>query len=657
MARKKEKREDAGTQANATSFWVERRSDIIVAILLAVACVAIFYQVAKFDFVGLDDDVYVYENPIVATGLTSNNIAAAFTSFQADNWHPITWISHQLDVTLFGVNPGAHHVVNLVFHIANSILLYFLISGITGSRWKSAVVAVIFAVHPAHVESVAWIAERKDVLSTLFWILASFAYVRYARDGANKRAYWLAVVLFAIGLMAKPMLVTFPFALLLLDYWPLKRLSEFRWDSIRPLVVEKIPFFALSVASAVITVIAQRAHGAVQSLETFTMTERIANAVVSYAKYVAMLFYPANLAVWYPFERDLSVPQVIGSAIFLIAVSAISIWQIRKRPYLFVGWFWFVGTLVPVIGLVQVGRQALADRYTYIPYIGLSLAVVWLIGELLQVFRAPFIAQRVAAVVCLLALAAFAFGHVPVWKNSETLFTQALDVTKNNYLIEANFCRYLETANRIDDAFRHCTAAIQIDPRGVVALNTLGSVQLKQGKAEEARNTFQQVTEIDPNYSLAYANQSIAAGRLGNLEVALAKFQLAVSHDQGGFFDAGRRAEAYSSIGSSAFAAKRYDLAGRAFELALEATPNNAEYQRSLAMAYRSAGRSGEAVKLLQGIIEKYPNIPETYNTLGIIYAEQNRMPEAVAQFQKALQINPGFTPAQTNLRRALDSK
>jgi len=630
---------------------------LLVAGLIALACLVIYYRVTGFDFINLDDDIYVYENAMVAAGLSAKSIAAAFASFHATNWHPVTWISHQLDVSLFGLNGGSHHAINVALHIGNSALLFFLLSGLSGDRWKSAFAAAVFAIHPAHVESVAWIAERKDVLSTLFMLLAMFAYWRYTQDTTNKRTYLIALVLFAIGLMAKPMLVTFPFLLLLIDYWPLKRIDEFRWTNLRPIIVEKIPFFALSAISAVVTIVAQKTGGAVQSLETFSLQDRLANAVVSYAKYVVMMFYPTNLAVWYPFDKNLTGLQIGASAILLAVISAICIWQIRKRPYLFVGWFWFIGTLVPVIGIIQVGRQALADRYTYVPYIGLSVAVIWLVGEFAERIRVPVAARAAVAGIAIAVLGVVAYGQVSYWKNSETIYTRALNVTQNNYLVEANYCRYLDQLNRLDEASRHCTAAVAIDPRGVDALNTLGDLQLKQGKLDDAKQNFQKVIEIDSNYSLAYANLGIIETKSENFEAAINYFDQAVSHDASGFFDAGRRAEAYSSIGSAALAKKKYDMSAKAYERAIEAAPNNGDFQRNLAVSYRLLGRPEDGIRMLEAMIQKNPNSPEAYNTLGIIYAEQNRMPEAIVQFQRALQINPGFSPAQSNLKKALDSK
>jgi tetratricopeptide (TPR) repeat protein len=648
------KRPDVKSAPAAGNFAAQRKQDLMIAGLIALACVVIYGQVVGFDFINLDDDIYVYENGAVAAGLSARSIAWAFGTFHAANWHPVTWISHQLDVTLFGLNAGGHHVLNVAFHTANSLLLFFLLRTITADRWKSAVAAAIFAIHPAHVESVAWIAERKDLISTLFWLLTSLAYVRFTKDADNRRYYWIALTLFGVGLMAKPMLVTLPFVLLLLDYWPLKRLDEFSWSRLSPLVQEKLPFLALSAVSAIITIIAQSSAGAVQTFERFSLQDRIANSVVSYARYFVMMFYPADLGVWYPFDRDISSAQVAMSAILILAISGFSVWQIRKRSYLFVGWFWFVGTLVPVIGLVQVGRQGLADRYTYVPFIGLSIALIWLVAELADLVRIPVLAKQAAIVIALAILSTVAFSQVSHWKNSETLYTRTLQVTNSNYLVEANYCRYLEKLNRLDEAFNHCSVATANDPRGTDAFNTLGSVQLKQGKLDDAKQNFKRAIEIDSGYALAYANLAIAATKQDNVETALAYFDQAVNKDAAGYFDARRRAEGYSSIGYAALVQKRFDVAAKCYEQALDAVPDNPDFQRNLAISYRAQGRPGDAIRLLQSILQRNTNSAETHNTLGIIYAEQNRRQEAILEFQRALQLNPNFSQAQTNLKNAM---
>lgn len=639
------------TDANATFF--DRHRSIVVMLALAVLVAIIYAATVGFDFINLDDDLYVTNNAAVRGGLSFGFLKWAFTAFYAANWHPITWISHGLDVSLFGVEAGAAHAVNVIFHAANSIILFYVVKLFGGRFWESAAVAAIFAVHPAHVESVAWIAERKDVLSTLFWLLSTFFYIKFVRDSANQKLYFASLIFFAVGLAAKPMLVTLPFTLLLLDYWPLARIDKFNAKAIWPLIREKLPFFALAAASSIVTIFAQQAGGAVQSTTLIPFTARLANASVAYAKYVAMMFYPANLGAWYPFDANLDSATIAVSVALIVGVSAVCIWQISTRKYLFAGWFFFLGTLVPVIGILQVGRQAMADRYTYVPYIGLSIAIVWLASDVFKRLKPPV--QAVAAIcgIVLLALSAVAFKQVSYWKNTETISLRTLAVTQNNYLIESNYCNYLERLNRLDEAAAQCRAAIEHDPTLVEAWNNLGTVQMKQNKWDEARASFEKTIELAPKYSLAYGNLAKVETNAQNVAKAVEYLNKAIAVDEGGFFDSKRRAEAYSNVAATAMKLQKYEVAAEAYKNALEANPQDTELSRNLAAAYRSLGRANEAVPILLDVIKRNPNSAEAHNTLGIIYAEQNRKPEAIQQFQRALQINPNFAQAKANLQKA----
>ena len=636
------------------SFY-ETNKNLIVSLALTLVTLAIYAQVVGFDFINIDDDIYITENPFVSRGVNFNNFKWALTAFHASNWHPLTWLSHQLDSGFFGLSAGGHHAVNVVFHIANSILLFALVKKLTGAFWKSAMVAAVFAVHPAHVESVAWVAERKDVLSTLFWLLTTWFYIRYTENTTEKNFYWIAVVLFALGLTAKPMLVTLPFTLILLDYWALERFDKWNLQNLLPLVKEKIPFFILTIASVVLTIWAQGASGAIQSTEFISTIDRLQNAVLAYARYVVVLFYPANLGIWYPFDKDFNSIQVAASAIFLIVVTAFCVWQIRTRKYLFVGWFWFLGTLVPVIGILQVGRQALADRYTYVPYIGLTIAVVWLLAEVFE--RLKLNATVVAAIcgICLIVFSIVSFRQVSYWRSSETLFARTLAVTDKNYFVENNFCNYLEKKNRLDEAAAQCQAAIEHDPTLAVAYNTYGTVLMKQNKPAEAKRNFDKTLELDPNYTLAHANLVVLETTQGNIDAARSNLSKAIAADANNFYDSARLVDAYSSIAVAAMRQKRHDAAEEFFKKAIEITPNNLDFRRNLALSLHLQGKSAEAVKTLEDVIRQNPNFPEAHNTLGLIYAEQNRRQEAIAQFQKALQINPNFAPARSNLKKVME--
>lgn len=639
---------------------IERRSifgicpKYVVFAVLAVLCLIIYGQTLGFDFINIDDNQYVYENSFVSTGVNAANIIWAFTAFHSSNWHPLTWISHQLDSSLFGLNAGYHHLINVGFHIANSILLFALIRKLTDSFWKAAVVAAIFAVHPAHVESVAWVAERKDVLSTLFWLLTTIFYIRFARNLSDSRAYWISLLLFALGLMAKPMLVTLPFVLVLLDYWPLKRFEKWNVSSLVPIFKEKLPFFALSAISAIVTILAQGSSGAIQTIERIPFFERLINAIVSYAKYVIMLFYPVNLGVWYPYQNNFTVLQIAAAAILVIGVSAISVWQLKERKYLFVGWFWFLGTLVPVIGILQVGRQSLADRYTYVPYIGLLIAFVWLAAELFEKLQLNKAVTASICALCISILTGLAFIQVTYWKNTETISRHTLSVTENNYFIEHNFCNYLEGKNRLDEAVVLCKAAIEHDPMLAEGYNTLGTIQLKQNRVAEAAANFRKSIDLQPAYVMAYANLAIAEIREGNFEQAGTVLNQGIENDKYEFFDTKRKLDAYSTLAVEALKNKKYPVAEEFLRKSLDITPNDVDVQRNLAIALYSQNKTAEAVTILNGAIQQNPKMPELYNSLGLIYAGQNRNQEAAVLFQKALQIDPGFQPAKNNLAKLM---
>lgn len=641
-------RDDGGRTLNLPV----NRSKYPVFAALAVLCLIIYAQVYSFDFINIDDDQYVYENSFVAGGLKLANAVWAFTAFHSSNWHPLTWISHQVDSSLFGLNAGAHHLMNVLFHAVNSCLLFVVVKKLTGAFWRSALVAAIFAVHPAHVESVAWIAERKDVLSTLFWLLSAYFYIGYARDTWRKNSLWISLIFFAFGLMAKPMLVTLPFTFILLDYWALERFEKWNAANLLPLMKEKLPFFALSLISAVITIFAQSSSRAIQSFEQIPLSDRLVNALVSYAKYFAMLFYPMNLGVWYPFKNDHSVAQIVIASIVVLGISAVAVLQIYRRKYLFVGGFWFLGTLVPVIGILQVGGQSLADRYTYIPYIGLSIAVVWLAGELFEKYDLNKNAVAALCGVIIVLFTALSFRQTSYWKDNETLFARTLAITENNYFVEHNLCIALEKKNLLDQAEALCNASIKSNPKLADSYNTLGTIYLKQNDLNAAGENFRKAIEVDANFVLAYANLAISETRSGNIEQAGRYLDLAIEKDDRGFFDDRKKFDAFTTIGLESLKKQDYPTAESYLKKALSIVPNDLDARRNLAIALHSQNRSDEAIDILQNAIREFPNSAEAYNSLGLIYAEQNKKQPAIEMFQKALKINPNFAPARNNLSR-----
>jgi len=503
---------------------VKRAFVPVACAALVVLVVAVYAPVRGFAFVSFDDPQYVAANPVVARGLTWDGVGWAFTTWTQSNWHPLTWLSHMLDVQLFGLDAGAHHVVNVVLHAANTLLLFGVLGRMTGAWVRSAFVAALFAVHPTHVESVAWIAERKDVLSTLFLLLALSSYVAYVRTPSRSR-YALVVACFVAGLLAKPMLVTLPFLLLVLDFWPLRRATPWR-----ALVVEKLPLFALSAASCVVTFLAQRAGGAVMSTERLSVGGRVANALVSYVAYVGKTLWPTDLAVLYPIDAaSLTVVRALLAAALLAVVTVVAVREATRRPWLLVGWLWFLGLLVPVIGLVQVGNQSMADRYTYVPSIGLFIAIARTAGELAASrppLRTVLAAAGAAAVV---ACAVAARRQVETWRDSFTLWDHAVAATDRNLLAQLNRGTLLLGAGRIDEAQAQFEECLRDHPRCVIAMNNLGHVAMQRGRVADAERLFAEATRLDPDYVEARVNLGRALRRDGRLEEAVVAFREALS--------------------------------------------------------------------------------------------------------------------------------
>ncbi len=500
------------------------RQKLFISLGLLLAIVAVYWQVGQCEFINYDDHEYVADNPRINHGLTSSSVAWAWKAKVVSNWHPLTVLSHMLDCELFGVNPRAHHLVNLLFHALNTLLLFHVLQKLTREIWPSAIVAALFALHPLHVESVAWISERKDVLSTFFFLLAIWAYAHYAQrtEVRSQKSeagiptsglrpltsgqYWLALLFFALGLMSKPMLVTLPFVLLLLDYWPLRRF-ELKTENLKlktfvRLILEKLPFFALAAASSVVTMFYQR--GAIMPVEYLTISERLFNALISYARYLGKTFWPAKLAIFYPHPGAWAAWQIAASIAVLVAITSVVIWQIRRRPFLAVGWFWFLGTLVPVIGLVQVGSQSMADRYSYIPLIGIFVMLVWSAKEIFR--NLPKILPALASVAVLTACATTTFFQMRHWKNSETLFSHTLAVTERNATAHFSLGNALMDRGDLDGGVSQFEKALAIRPNYPEIRGQIAHCFEIQGRLREARDLYYQALESKPDLPEALNN-------------------------------------------------------------------------------------------------------------------------------------------------------
>jgi tetratricopeptide (TPR) repeat protein len=487
---------------------VEWRRAIPAALVAAV--VLLYWRVGGFPFVEYDDQQYVTANPVVLSGLTLQGVKWAFTTFHASNWHPLTWLSHMADVTLFGPDAGWPHRVNALLHLANTLLLFRLLNRTTGRAWESGFAAALFALHPLHVESVAWVSERKDVLSALFWFLAADAWVRWCARPSVLR-YLPVAGFMAASLMSKPMAVTLPFTLLLLDAWPLRRLAS---RGIGRLLLEKAPLFLLSAASCAVTVAAARAEG-LNSLDAVPMGARLANASLAYIEYLRMTAWPAGLAVFYPHPyAGVSLPAAGLAAAGLAVATVAAIRFARGRPYLAFGWFWYLGTLVPVIGLVQVGGQAMADRYAYVPLVGIFVALAWGASDRVSAWRIPQGAAAAAAGVVLAALAACAWVQVGYWGSTEALFGHALAVTKDNLVAHETLGVKAAREERLDEALSHFREVARIRPGYADPWCVAGRILARQGKPGEAEAAFREALRLRPGYAEAHAQLGmLLAGR------------------------------------------------------------------------------------------------------------------------------------------------
>ncbi|MHC4739804.1 MAG: tetratricopeptide repeat protein, partial [Planctomycetota bacterium] len=478
----------------------------VIYLFLALTTLAVYFEVRNYEFVNYDDQEYVTENKRVQAGLTTENVKWAFTSTKFSSWDPLTWLSHILDCELFGLNAGRHHLTNLFFHIANTLLLFAVLKQMTGAVWPSVFAAAAFALHPLHVESVAWISERKDVLSTFFWILTMGSYHIYVkRRGAGR--YLLTLLLFAMGLMSKPMLITLPFVLLLLDYWPLSRFSNIedvntvsRWRIFRRLFLEKVPFFVLSAVSSVITFFAQQGGGAVNRNEALGPAYRITNAFNSYMTYIVKMIWPSRLAAFYPHRLGSSVMwQGFISVLLLLTISVFIIRLAGKKRYLLTGWLWYLGTLVPVIGLVQVGNHAMADRYSYVPLTGLFIIIGWGFADLSAKWRYRKTIVAISAVTILVTLGACTRLQLRHWRNSVSLCEHAIEVTENNYWAYAGLGAALCSQNKLDEGIVYLKKTLRIMPSHSLAHCNLGLALAQQGKFEEAIEHYKQALHLIGN--------------------------------------------------------------------------------------------------------------------------------------------------------------
>jgi protein O-mannosyl-transferase len=679
--------------SSACREMIRRR--VVLSVLLALATLAVFLPVAWQGFVNYDDADYVTENAHVQSGLKWENVLWAFTTGHASNWHPFTWLSHMLDCQFFGTKAGPQHLVSVGFHIANALLLLLLLRRMTGALWPGALVAALFALHPLHVESVAWASERKDVLSGFFFLLTLAAYLRYvevlsqkpkvqslesgakgpisrirapkalgrtpqlyssAQDAEEGPAhlpssifYLLSLTLFACGLMSKPMLVTTPFVLLLLDYWPLRR---FELSTLNPqpstilrLVAEKVPFLLLAAASSVITFVVQRKGGAVST--SLSLGGRIANALVSYVRYIGKTIWPLDLSILYPHPGHWPAWQVIASAALLLAICVAVLLLARKRPYLVVGWLWFCGMLVPAIGLIQVGIQSMADRYTYLPLIGLFIMLIWGIDELVpdRPWRAP--ALGVAAVLMLVACALLTVRQVQFWRDSEALFVHAVRATRNNYLAYNNLGFFLSGQGKTAEAMENYRQSLKINPAYEDALNNMGYALAGQKKFAEAIPYYEAALRIRPNQAEVHNNLGNALSEVGKIDEAIQQYLIVLAQKPD-------HADAHNNLGIALAMKGKLNEAVPHFQAAIRSKPTYAGAHSNLGNAFAVQHRLDDAIKEYKEALRLKPQDPQAHNNLGNALAEQGNVAEAIEHYREALRLNTDNPEAHFNLALAL---
>lgn len=613
---------------------------LAVSVFLGLISWSVFGQTLGHQFINFDDDDYVFRNPKVSKGFSVEGVVWAFTNVHAANWHPLTWLSHMLDCQLYGFNPGYHHLTNVLLHTATSILLFLVLRRMTAFLWRSAFVAAIFVIHPLRAESVAWVAERKDLLSGLFFVLTLAAYVRFARGPWSTARYGLVLFLFALGLMCKPMLVTLPLVLLLLDYWPLNRLApasnEAKSLPLSRLILEKLPLLALSAGSAGATLFAQKT--AMEPLADTSLMMKLGNAIISSVAYMRQMLWPSDLIAYYPFSvSEITLARVLGSGVVLVSIS-VAVFFLRRYRYLVTGWLWYLIMLGPVIGILQVGNQARADRYTYLTQIGLALAITWAVADLCARWphRRLFIGSLSAIILTTLILTART--QVSFWKDSQTLWSQVLSRSPNNVMAELNLGEAVLMLGRTTEAITHFERALHNAPRLATAHGSLGAALLKIGQVEAALSHFQQSLESKPNQASVHSSMAVALLEIGRVDESMTHLRKALEIDP-------NDGDTHYNLGNTFLQMGRARESLAAYNQAIKINPADAHALNNMAWILatwpdalirdgnKAVALAERADSLTQG------ESPVIGATLAAAYAESGRFDDAVKRAQRALQL------------------
>jgi protein O-mannosyl-transferase len=695
----------------------------LMAVLLVLATLALYWPATRCDFVNYDDGVNLTANVHVQNGLSWESIQWAFLNPLDVLWQPLTALSHMAVCQVCGLQPWGHHLANVLLHALNAGLVFALVQRMTGAAWRSLWVAALFAAHPLRVESVAWVSERRDVLSGFFGLLALLAYARYVEDRRQKLAtrntqhatrnaphashltshagtfYLLSLFFLALGLMSKPTLVTWPCVMLLLDYWPLRRNAEWgMWNAESgaggtgrgralpwtKLIWEKAPFFVLVALGSIATVLVQQRLGAVATAQDLPLGARVGNALISYCRYLGKLFWPADLAVHYPHPGYWPLAKVLLAGGGLLGLSVLLCVERRRYPYLLMGWLWYCGTLVPVSQIIQTGSQAMADRWTYLPSLGVLIIVVWGACELTRRWRHQWFVLSAAGGAALVLCLPLTRRQIGYWRDSEALFRHALEVTKNNYLARGNFGAALDAKGQLDEAIRQFQAALRLKPDDTLARNNLGAALCKKGQTDEAVRQLQEALRLKPDYADAHNNLGTALDQKGQSDKAIWQYQealrlkpdyaearnnLGLALGRKGQSDEAIRhyqealrlkpdyAEAHYNLGAALDDKGQTDEAIRHYQAALRLKPNYADAHYNLGNALGRKGQVDEAIRQYQEALRLKPDHAEAHNNLGIAFYHQRRSEEAIGQFQEALRLRPDFAGARRNLDVVLGNR
>jgi tetratricopeptide (TPR) repeat protein len=642
----------------------------LIAALLALVTIALYWPAMQCDFVNFDDDLVVTSNAQVQEGLTWENAKWAFVNPVNSIWHPLTVMSHMLDCQMFGLKPWGHHLSSVLLHVLNTVLVFVLLQQMTGVLWRSVMVAALFGWHPLHVESVAWVAERKDVLSGLFFMLTLGAYERYARKRSAPGSrlwtfdYCLTLLFFALGLMSKPMLVTVPCVMLLLDYWPLGRVTGDGWrvtgkkngkpSTLNPqlstLLLEKLPFFGLAAVASVVTYVVQRRGGAMVLFDKLPLDTRLGNALISYCRYLGKLFWPVDLAVFYPHLGKWPLEQVWLAGVLLLGISALLVVKRGRYPFMLMGWLWYCGTLVPVIGMVQVGGQAMADRYTYIPSLGVLILAIWGVYELTRRWRYQVMVLSGAACVVVVLCFGLTQQQLGYWKDNEALFRHALAVTENNYLAYNNLGFALGEKGQIDKAISQYQEAIRLKSNYAEAHNNLGNALGIKGQIDKSINQFQEAIRLKPDYAAIHYNLGIALDRKGQTDEAIGQYREAIRLVPSD-------AHAHNNLGIILDRKGQTNEAISQYRETIRLKPDFDEAHYNLAKLLAAQGQLPEAVSQYRTVIRLKPDSADAHGNLANVLATQGKLNEAVQEYQRTLKLVPNSAQAHFRYGQALQGQ